>query len=81
MPQDTLNQLTSAQDYVAAVGQGEIVDRANEHLGKSDMGIAFLRRIYWRELEAMRQGRSIKEWRRLAHSVDLPKQVREPTSA
>jgi 5,5'-dehydrodivanillate O-demethylase len=80
MPQDTLNQLTSAQDYVAAVGQGAIVDRTAEHLGKSDMGVAFLRRLYWRELESLRKGQT-KDWRRLTHAVELPRQVREPTSA
>jgi 5,5'-dehydrodivanillate O-demethylase len=81
MPEDTLNQLTSAQDYVAAVGQGAIVDRTSEHLGKSDLGVAFLRRLYWREIEAMRQGRPTKDWRRLSHAVELPRQVREPTTA
>jgi 5,5'-dehydrodivanillate O-demethylase len=81
MPEDTLNQLTSAQDYVAAVGQGAIVDRTNEHLGQSDLGVAFLRRLYWREIEAMRQGRPTKDWRRLFHAIELPRQVREPTTA
>ena len=60
MPEDTLMQLTSAQDYVAAVGQGAIVDRTAETLGKSDMGIAFLRRTFWRELDAIRDGRPTK---------------------
>jgi 5,5'-dehydrodivanillate O-demethylase len=74
---DTLLQLTSAQDYVAAVGQGEIVDRTNERLGRSDMGIAVLRRIFWREMEAIREGRPTKAWRRLASDVSMPHQVRE----
>jgi 5,5'-dehydrodivanillate O-demethylase len=65
VPKDTLIQLTSAQDYVAAVGQGPIVDRPSEMLGKSDMGIALLRRMVWRELDALREGRPTKPWRKL----------------
>ena len=71
-------QLTSAQDYVAAVGQGTNVDRSQELLGKSDAGIAFLRRIFWRELDAIRAGNPTKAWRRLAQSSELPRQVSEP---
>jgi 5,5'-dehydrodivanillate O-demethylase len=78
MPDDTLMQLTSAQDYVAAVGQGAIVDRPSEHLGKSDLGIGFLRRIYWRELELQRSGHPTKTWRKLPRAPDMPHQVIEP---
>jgi 5,5'-dehydrodivanillate O-demethylase len=77
VPADRLMQLTSAQDYVAAVGQGPIADRANERLGKSDMGIAFMRRIFWRELEGIREGRPTKPWRKLSHSADMPHQIAE----
>src|SRR5262245_26781729 len=80
VPQDELIQLTSAQDYVAAVGQGANVDRSQELLGKSDAGIAFLRRIFWRELDAIRAGRPTKAWRRLQQSSELPHQVAEPTA-
>ena len=74
-------QLTSAQDYVAAIGQGASVDRSRELLGKSDAGIALLRRIFWRELDAIRAGRPTKAWRRLEQSSELPRQVAEPTGA
>jgi 5,5'-dehydrodivanillate O-demethylase len=78
MPEDTLMQLTSAQDYVAAVGQGAIVDRSLERLGKSDLGIAFMRRIFFRELDTISAGRATKPWRKLDHAADMPHQVREP---
>jgi 5,5'-dehydrodivanillate O-demethylase len=81
VPADTLMQLTSAQDYVAAMGQGPIADRTQEHLGKSDLGIAFLRRLYWRELEALREGRAPKQWRKLAHAPEMPHQVNELANA
>jgi 5,5'-dehydrodivanillate O-demethylase len=81
VPRDALIQLTSAQDYVAAVGQGAIVDRSRELLGRSDAGIALLRRIFWRELDAIRAGRPPKAWRRLEGSSELPRQVAEPARA
>jgi len=77
VPDDKLVQLTSAQDYVAAVGQGRIVDRTQERLGRSDMGIALLRRIYWREMEAIELGQAGKQWKRLAHDAHMPRQVNE----
>jgi 5,5'-dehydrodivanillate O-demethylase len=77
-PTDPLVELTSAQDYVAVMGQGAIVDRAQEHLGRSDKGVIFLRRLFWRELEGMRTRGPVKKWRRLEHSVQLPIQTPEP---
>ena len=73
-PEDKLLQLTSAQDYVAALGQGALPDRASERLGKSDAGIVMLRRLFWRELETLRSGGQPKTWRRLETLGDLPTQ-------
>ncbi len=77
LPDDKLVQLTSAQDYVAAVGQGAIVDRTQERLGRSDMGIALLRRLYWREMDAIEKGVPGKRWARLSAEAHMPKQVNE----
>ena len=71
-PEDPSLQLTPAQDYVAMMGQGDIVDRSQERLGKSDAGIILLRKIFWREMEAIRDGRPTKQWARLEHAEDLP---------
>lgn len=68
-------QVISTQDYVALRGQGVIVDRSQERLGQSDAGIALLRRIFLRELQAIRENRPRKAWRRLEEPVDLPIQV------
>ena len=70
-PQDPSLQLTPAQDYVAMMGQGATVDRTQERLGKSDAGILLLRKIFWREMEAMRSGQPTKSWRRLGHAEDM----------
>ena len=74
-PDDLLMDITSAQDYVAQLGQGAIADRATEYLGKSDAGIVFLRRLFMRELDAIRAGRPTKTWQRLAQAAELPIQV------
>jgi 5,5'-dehydrodivanillate O-demethylase len=46
-------------------------DRSQENLSTSDAGVAFLRRIMLRELEAIRQGRPTKQWTRLQHAEHL----------
>jgi 5,5'-dehydrodivanillate O-demethylase oxygenase subunit len=73
-PEDRHSDLTNAQDYVAQVGQGPLVDRTQETLGRSDAGIAFLRRIYQRELALIHEERPTKYWAPLAESVELPTQ-------
>ena len=63
--------LQNAQDYVAVRGQGVIYDRSQENLSTSDAGVAFLRRIFLRELEAIRLGRPTKQWSRLEQAEHL----------
>lgn len=74
MPDDPLLQLTNAQDYIAQRGQGVIVDRAAETLGRSDAGVALLRRILFRELAALRDGSATKTWRPLERPAEMPRQ-------
>ncbi|MFM9969403.1 MAG: Rieske 2Fe-2S domain-containing protein [Burkholderiales bacterium] len=64
--------LTAAQDYVATSGQGTVADRAHEVLGRSDAGIVFLRKIFFRELELLNNGQPTKSWRRRPKDVALP---------
>lgn len=71
-PEDPLLQLTNAQDYIAQRGQGVIVDRSAETLGRSDAGIALLRKILFRELEAMRSGKPTKRWHKLERAAEMP---------
>jgi 5,5'-dehydrodivanillate O-demethylase len=52
----------NAQDYVAQVGQGAIADREHEHLGTSDAGVILFRKIWERELRALKEGKSLKQW-------------------
>jgi 5,5'-dehydrodivanillate O-demethylase len=73
-PDEPLFELTNAQDYVAAIGQGPIANRIDERLGASDSGVALLRRIYIREMEALRSGSAQKVWRPLDEPEALPVQ-------
>ncbi len=44
------------QDTIAWVGQGEIADRENEHLGRSDEGVRMLRRQLLADMAAVARG-------------------------
>ena len=50
------------EDYVVQVGQGFIADRSNERLGRTDVGVILLRKIWERELRALAEGRPLKQW-------------------
>jgi 5,5'-dehydrodivanillate O-demethylase len=53
------------EDDVAQVGQGaswDSWDRMDENLGGADSGVVLIRRIYRRELEALAEGKPLKEW-------------------
>jgi 5,5'-dehydrodivanillate O-demethylase len=63
------------------MGQGSIVERPSERLGQSDAGIMLLRKIFWREMEAIRNGAPIKQWRRLADAEEIPVQGRPAAAA
>ena len=56
--------VVNIQDTVAQVGQGVIADRAAERLGRSDVGIILIRKIWMRELQALAEGQPLKQWTR-----------------
>jgi 5,5'-dehydrodivanillate O-demethylase len=59
-----IGSLFNLQDYVAQVGQGTIVDLAEQRLGREDAPAIVLRKIWSRELRALAEGRPLKQWRR-----------------
>jgi 5,5'-dehydrodivanillate O-demethylase len=63
--------IVTAQDYVAIRGQGVIYDRSQENLSSSDAGIIFLRKIFLRELNAIRDAQPTKQWRRMQEAAAL----------
>ena len=48
------------QDFVAWVGQGTLADRTRENLGNSDKGIAMIRKQYFDDMEAVKDGHDPK---------------------
>jgi 5,5'-dehydrodivanillate O-demethylase len=56
--------LVRLQDDVAQVGQGLIADRDGERLGRADVGVIAIRRLWARELALFMEGRPTKHWRR-----------------
>ena len=50
------------EDSVTQAGQGQMVDRAEEMLGRTDVGVAAMRRVYEREMLAVANGEPGKDW-------------------
>ena len=75
LPEESPSNLLTIQDYVAVRGQGVIVDRTQERLAQSDAGIAMLRRICFREMAAIMEGRPTKQWKKLQKAPDMPIQI------
>jgi 5,5'-dehydrodivanillate O-demethylase len=57
------------QDNVSMLGQGVLWDRKNEHLGRADVPVILLRKLWARELRALAEGRPLQEWRRTPDMV------------
>jgi 5,5'-dehydrodivanillate O-demethylase len=55
--------IVGIQDDVAQIGQGAIADRKNERLGRSDVGVVLVRNLWLRELRALANGQTTKNWR------------------
>lgn len=73
-PEDTFVGLTAAQDYLSIRGQERVTKREDEILGRSDLGIVTLRKLFWRELDLLHAGQPIKTWSSLDEPVELPHQ-------
>lgn len=63
-------RLLVIEDIVAQRGQGAIVDRRQERLGRSDVCIVRLRRLFDRELGAIAEGREPTAWRYSGETPD-----------
>jgi 5,5'-dehydrodivanillate O-demethylase oxygenase subunit len=56
--------LVRLQDDIAQVGQGRIADRTRERLGRGDVGVIAIRKIWQRELRARELGGAPTAWHR-----------------
>ncbi len=59
------------EDEVAQTGQGSIAHRNREHLGRSDIGVVLLRKLWERELRALADDRPLKTWTYQPHMVPI----------
>jgi 5,5'-dehydrodivanillate O-demethylase oxygenase subunit len=56
--------LVRLQDDVAQLGQGVFADRTRERMGRADVGVSMIRRLWRRELANLTSGRPLKTWKR-----------------
>jgi 5,5'-dehydrodivanillate O-demethylase len=49
-------EVSDVQDLLMWASQGAVVDRTNERLGRSDVGVAHLRQLYFSEIEKVERG-------------------------
>ena len=64
---DTLDKffLTNVQDCAVLTSLGPIAERDfAENRGATDVSIVMMRRLFVREMTALAEGRSLKEWKR-----------------
>jgi hypothetical protein len=54
--------LTLLEDYVVQVGQGLAADRSRDTLGRLDVGVLLMRKIWERELKSLAEGKPLKGW-------------------
>jgi 5,5'-dehydrodivanillate O-demethylase oxygenase subunit len=55
--------IEAIQDYIAQVGQGPLETRRHERLGRCDAATVLWRRIWKREVLALAEGKSLKDWK------------------
>lgn len=61
--------LVRLQDDIAQIGQGALVDRSRDRLGRGDIGVIAIRKRWERELRAFEGGAPPTDWRRDAELV------------
>jgi 5,5'-dehydrodivanillate O-demethylase len=68
-----LRDYVDGQDIVAWITQGRISDRSREHLGKSDLGVILLRKLYTEQMARVAEGQDpICTFREPHEIVELP---------
>lgn len=50
------------EDAITQAGQGQITDRRTETLGRTDVGVAAMRKVYRREMAALAAGQPLTDW-------------------
>jgi 5,5'-dehydrodivanillate O-demethylase len=68
---EDLGLAVNVQDYVAQKGQGRIYNRATERLGRSDVGVILLRKLFEREMRALAEGRPLTPWQSMTPAATM----------
>lgn len=63
--------LVLLEDAITQGGQGQMVDRNLELLGRTDVGVVAMRKVFDREMRAVAAGEPTKEWRYLGEEPGL----------
>ncbi len=61
--------LVRLQDDIAQVGQGRVAPRSLDRIGRADIGVIAIRKLWSRELEQLRHDQPLKHWKRDASIV------------
>ncbi len=56
--------IVAVQDNIAQMGQGPVAPRQDDHLGRSDVGVVAVRRLWLDELRRLANGEVLRDWRR-----------------
>jgi 5,5'-dehydrodivanillate O-demethylase oxygenase subunit len=59
------------EDGLAQAGQEQIVDRSKELLGRTDIGIAAMRKVFEREMKAVKNGEATTTWAPMTVAPEL----------
>ena len=66
LTEEITSNFVGIQDWVSQIGQGAVAPRENDHLGRSDLLVALLRKLWERELRALQDGQPLTHWHRPA---------------
>lgn len=66
--------IVTIQDGISCMGQGPSRDRNQDRMGASDRQVAMLRKLWHRELSALRDGKPLTEWK-IPHELATTKGV------
>ena len=82
LPQEMSGYTSFAiEDYVTQVGMGPLSTRGPEMLARTDVKVALQRRLWLREVNALMEGRPLKDWRIPDEPLALQVEDSQPVTA
>jgi hypothetical protein len=82
LPQEMSGYTSFAiEDYVTQVGMGPLSTRGPEMLARTDVKVALQRRLWLREVNALMEGRPLKDWKIPDEPLALQVEESQPVEA